>query len=336
MNKSDAAKKNYYGVKEIALFSIITLAALALGICAGSVNVSIKDVALVLFTNAENPYRNIIASIRIPRVLCAALTGAALSLCGAAMQGLLRNPLADGSTLGVSSGAALGAIAAMAFGFTKNSGIIIASIVCAAVSLTFILSLSYKMDHSLSTNTIILIGVVFTMFSNSLISLIISFSGEKVKSITFWMMGSLSGKSYANVLTLAAILIVFGAAILWRAEELNAFAIGEDNARNVGVNVKRVKLILLICVSALVGACVSLGGTIGFVGLVIPHGARFIAGPNHKKLLPASAFAGAFFLTLADLAGRVLIRPLEIPIGVITSLIGSVVFVHIFYFSRKR
>jgi iron complex transport system permease protein len=330
------SKKDYYGLKETTAFILITLAALALGICAGSVNVPIKDAVKVLFTNSENQYRNIIVSIRVPRVLCAALVGAALSLCGAAMQGLLRNPLADASTLGVSSGAALGAVFAMAFGFTRNFGIIIFSVLFAAGSLIFILSLSYKMDHSLSTNTIILIGVIFTMFSHSVISLIISFAGEKVRSITFWLMGSLSGKSYAHVFALAAVLAAFGAGILRYAVELNAFAIGEDNARNVGVNVKRVKLILLICVSALVGACVSLGGTIGFVGLAIPHGARFIAGPNHKKLLPASIFAGAVFLTLADLIGRVIIRPLEIPIGVITSFIGSIVFVHIFYFSRKR
>ena len=117
--------------------------------------------------------------------------------------------------------------------------------------------------------------------------------------------------------------------------ELNALAIGEDNARNVGVNVKRVKLIVMICVSVLIGVCVSVGGTIGFVGLVTPHMVRLIAGPNHRRLLPASVFAGAVFLMLADLVARVVLKPVELPIGVVTSLIGAVVFVIIFYRSKK-
>jgi len=255
------------------------------------------------------------------------------------MQGLLRNPLADGSTLGVSSGASLGAILAIAFGITipgiPFAGTMIMAILFAFVSLVFILSLAYRLDHSLATNTIILIGVIFTMFAHSIISLIIAFAGEKVKSIMFWTMGSLASSSYENALALLVALALCGAVLLGSARELNAFAVGEDNARHVGVDVKRVKLRVLICASALIGVCVSIGGTIGFVGLVTPHIVRMVVGPNHKRLLPASLFSGAIFLMLADLIGRVILRPLELPIGVITSLIGSMVFVYIFYTSRK-
>ena len=123
--------------------------------------------------------------------------------------------------------------------------------------------------------------------------------------------------------------------IFFTARELNAFAVGEDNARTIGVNVKRVKLTVLICVSALIGVCVSIGGTIGFVGLVTPHIMRMITGPNHKRLLPASAMGGATFLLLSDLAARTLLSPLELPIGVVTSLVGAVVFVFVFYRSRR-
>jgi iron complex transport system permease protein len=138
-----------------------------------------------------------------------------------------------------------------------------------------------------------------------------------------------------NALTLLVILAVFGTVVIRYGRELNAFAIGEDNARHVGVNVKRIKFTVLIAVSAIIGVCVSIGGTIGFVGLVIPHMTRMVVGPNHKRLLPATLFSGATFLMLADLVSRVLLNPLELPLGVATSFIGSIVFVYIFYKTRK-
>jgi iron complex transport system permease protein len=255
------------------------------------------------------------------------------------MQGLLRNPLADGSTLGVSAGASLGAVIAIAFSVSVPAlslvGTVSMAMLFAFLSLIIILSLAYKMDASLSTNTIILIGIIYSMFMNSIISLVITFAGERVKHITFWTLGSFAGTSYANALTLLIALLIFGTAILCYARELNAFAIGEDNARHVGVHVKRVKMIVLICVAGLIGVCVSVSGTIGFVGLVIPHMTRMLVGPNHRRLLPAVLFAGAVFLLLADLAARVLLRPLELPIGVVTSFVGSIAFIYIFYRSRK-
>ncbi len=330
---------------EYIMFGIVTLCVMLLCVCAGSVSVPVKDtLTAIWYTIWGLPIpagisQSIIIFVRLPRILCVALVGASLSLCGGAMQGLLRNPLADGSTLGVSSGASLGAVIAIAFGITVPGlpfgGTVIMAMLFAFLSLILILSLSYKLDFSLSTNTIILIGVIFTMFAHSIISLIITFSGDKIKSIMFWTMGSLAGSSYENALILFAALVIFGALILLFSQELNAFAIGEDNARHVGVNVRKVKFTVLISVSALIGVCVSIGGTIGFVGLVIPHMTRMIVGPNHKKLLPVSLFTGASFLMLADLAGRVLLRPLEVPIGVVTSFIGAIAFVLIFYKARK-
>jgi iron complex transport system permease protein len=256
------------------------------------------------------------------------------------MQGLLRNPLADGSTLGVSSGASLGAVIAIAFGITIPSlpfaGTMVMAITFAFISLIIILSLAYKLDYSLATNTIILIGVIYSMFISSILSLIITFASDKVQHITFWTMGSLAGSSLNNARVLLMALVTFGGVILLHARELNAFAIGEENARHIGVNVKRVKLIIMIAVSGLIGVCVSIGGTIGFVGLVTPHMVRMITGPNHKRLLPASLFGGATFLMLADLVARILLNPLELPIGVVTSFIGALLFVYIFYTSRRK
>jgi iron complex transport system permease protein len=316
-------------------------------IAIGSVNISFTDTIKAIWhaiTQIAVPEElefvySIIVSVRLPRVICVALSGAALSICGGAMQGLLKNPLADGSTLGVSSGAALGAVIAIAIGlYIPNSPVtatMLMAMLFAFLSMLFILSLSYKMDYSLSTNTIILIGVIFSMFASSILALITSFASHKLREITFWTMGSLSGSSYYNALILFVALAICGSVIIMHSSELNAFAIGEDNARHIGVNIKKTRLTIMIMVSILIGVCVSIGGSIGFVGLVTPHIIRMIVGPNHKKLLPASLFGGAIFLMLADLIARTIISPLELRLGIVTSFVGAIVFVIIFYRTRK-
>ncbi len=339
----------HFSLWEYLLFAAVTFAVMCLCVCLGSVNIPLGETLSVLGAAARELLGRgeaqsgvsaaIIVSRRLPRVLCVAMTGAALSLAGAAMQGLLKNPLADGSTLGVSSGAALGAVIAIAFGITfpglPFAGTMILAILFAFLSLLIILGLAYKLDYSLSTNTIILIGVIFSMFVSSLMNIIVTFAADRIQHITFWTMGSLQGASWQNAGVLLGALILFGGAIFLHARELNAFAVGEDNARHIGVNVRRVKMILLITVSGLIGVCVSIGGTIGFVGLVTPHMVRMLVGPNHRRLLPASLFGGAVFLLLADLVARTLLNPRELPIGVVTSLVGAVVFVGIFYRTRK-
>lgn len=334
-----------FSLRTYALFTLALLSAMLLCICVGSVSIPLRDTVRVILGSMwglempEGVSKAIIWNVRLPRVINVALVGAALSLCGAAMQGLLRNPLADGSTLGVSSGASLGAVIALAFGVSipgvPYGGVMVMAMVFAFGSLALILSLAYVLDRSLSTNSIILIGVIFSMFASSVMSLIITFAGDQVRTITFWTMGSLSGTNDTHARILSVALLLCGAVVLRYARELNAFAIGEDNARHIGVNVRRVKLVILVTVSVLIGVCVSIGGTIGFVGLVMPHMARMVAGPNHKRLLPASMFSGAIFLLLADLVARTLLSPIELSIGVVTSLVGAVAFVVIFYRTRK-
>lgn len=340
---------NRFSLLEYGLFVLVSLAVGCLCVCVGSVNIPLGDTLAVTWeairalTGQGAPPSGltaaIILSIRIPRVLCVAMVGGALSLAGAAMQGLLKNPLADGSTLGVSSGAALGAVVAIAFGlrfpFLPFAGTVVMAILFAFLSLLIILALAYKLDYSLSTNTIILIGVIFSMFVSSLMSILMTFAADKIQHITFWTMGSLQGKSYSDAGLLFAALLGFGGVLFLHARELNAFAIGEDNARNIGVDVRRVRLTVLITVSGLIGVCVSVGGTIGFVGLVTPHMARMLVGPNHRRLLSASMFGGAVFLMLADLVARILLDPIELPIGVVTSLVGAAVFIVLFYRTRK-
>ncbi len=337
-------RPEHYSLWQYLLFTAALLGAMCLCVCMGSVPIPLSDTLCALRAAlAGQPKEGLAAtilSVRLPRVLCVALSGAALSLAGACMQGLLRNPLADGSTLGVSSGAALGAVIAIAFGITFPSlpfaGTTVLAIAFAFLSLLLILALAYRLDYSLSTNTIILIGVIYSMFVSSAMSVIVTFASDRLKSITFWTMGSLQGTGYKDALLLAAALVLCGTVLCLHTRELNAFAVGEDNARTIGVNVRRTKLVVLIAVSVLIGVCVSIGGTIGFVGLVTPHMVRMLTGPNHKRLLPASMFAGAIFLLLADLAARTVFSPLELPIGVVTSLVGAVVFIFIFYQTRKE
>lgn len=327
------------------LMMVLVLSGLTLCVCVGSVSIPVRETVRIIWNAVcgtsvpDGAYGSIILSVRLPRVMCVALCGASLSLCGGVMQGLLRNPLADGSTMGVSSGAALGAVLAILIGFQPSGfplgGTVLMAILFAFLSMILVLVLVLWLDRALSDTTIILIGVIFSMFAHSLISLLITFSGDKIKSLTFWTMGSFAGSRYDHVLLVLGALIVFGGIMISRWRELNALSIGEENARSIGVPVRRTKLILMVCSSALIGTCVSIGGTIGFVGLVIPHLLRMVVGSNHRRLLPASIFGGAVFLMLTDLAARTLLRPTELPIGVVTSLIGSVFFVAVFYRSRK-
>ncbi len=345
MNDTRTLRRERFAPLTYALLTAGLLLAMILCVCVGSVPISLSDTVTAVWNALwglpipQTIAKNIILNVRLPRVLCVALSGASLSLCGAAMQGLLRNPLADGSTMGVSSGAALGAVIAMAAGFTLPGtgygGVMVTAMAFAFGSLVLILSLAYALDHSLATHSIILIGVIFTMFISSIISLVVTFASDHTRSLNFWTLGSFSGVNYDQAKLLALALALCGGVIMRYSHELNAFAVGEDNARHVGVNVKRVKLVILITVSALIGVCVSISGTVSFVGLVMPHIARMLVGPNHKRLLPASLFAGAIFLLLADLAARTLFSPIELSIGVVTSLVGAVAFVIIFYRTRK-
>lgn len=335
------------GMVYLCFFSLFLFSFLV-SVSVGSVDISLSDTVRILLSvfrpgDASGVSDNlsvIIERVRLPRVILSAMVGAALSVSGTAMQGLLRNPLADSSTLGVSSCAALGAVFAIATGFQlpllPYLGITISSILFAFLSLFLILALSYRMDRSLSTNTIILTGIIVSMFAGSIISFIVSVSGDQMKNIVFWTMGSFSGRGWTYVVLVLPFFTVGILGLLRYSSELNAFALGEEKAGYLGVDTKRVKYIILILVSVLVGVSVSVSGTIAFVGLVIPHITRMLVGPNHRDLMPLSMVSGATFLMVTDLVSRTVLRPSELPIGVVTSLIGSVIFIYIFYSQRQK
>ena len=328
----------------IFLLIIASIVSAVITLCMGAVQIPVQDTLSVLLqhlfgTDTGTPvsiaFEQIVWQIRMPRIILGFLAGSGLALCGCVMQAVVQNPMADPYILGVSAGATLGATGSLFLGLGVISGFW--AFVGAGSACFLVLTLSSADGKTTSVKLILsgmIVNALLTAFSNFIIA--VAGDSDGMMSIKFWTMGSLRGSTYQNAAVLALALLFCGTVILLHAQILNAFAVGEDNARQIGVDVKRAKLMLLIMVSVLIGVCVSVGGTIGFVGLVTPHMARMLVGPNHKRLLPASMFGGAVFLMLADLIARILLNPLELPIGVVTSFVGAIVFVVIFYQSRKE
>lgn len=279
----------------------------------------------------------ILAQIRLPRTLLGCAVGAVLALCGVAMQGLFRNPLADPGLVGVSSGAALGAAIAIV-GSTFVPALVpgwepYVLSVFAFVGGLVVTLLVYRLGRrngQTHVATMLLAGIALTALAGAVVGLFTYLADDRtLRSLTFWNLGSLNGASYARLWPL---LLITVAVALWlprRAKALNALLLGESEARHLGFDVERVKRELVICTALGVGAAVAAAGLIGFVGLVVPHLMRLLVGPDHRLLLPASALAGASLLLLADVAARLVIAPAELPIGIVTALLGAPFFLYL-------
>jgi iron complex transport system permease protein len=327
-----------------ACFLLITM---LFAISIGTVHVPITDILSILsakilhlpFEKMDPMYTNIVWSIRLPRVLLAGLVGASLAIAGAAFQGLLRNPLADPYTLGVSSGASVGGVVTIFFNLSipviGEFTLPFLSVICAFITILLVLLFAQKIERSMKVETIILTGVIFSSFLGAFISLMIALTGDELRQIMSWLLGSVSMRGWDYIKIILPFFIFGSLLLLVNANELNAMSFGEERARHLGVNVQRRKMVVLTAGSILTGAAVSVSGTIGFVGLVIPHLSRILWGPDHKHLLPLSILTGSGFLILADLVARTIISPTELPIGVITALIGAPVFALILI-GRKR
>lgn len=281
-------------------------------------------------------YRDILLQIRMPRVLLAAAVGSSLAVAGAVFQGLFRNPMADPYVIGVSSGAAVGAV------FAMLAGIRIALVGLGAVPLFAfaggILSilLVYTMarvGRTVPVMTLLLAGIAVSAFLSALVSLLTYYSGEKLHLVVFWLMGGLGGATWNKVRLMIPYALAGYICVSFFARELNVLLLGEETARHLGVETEKVKKILLMGASLLVAAAVSTSGIIGFVGLIVPHFIRLIAGPDHRFLLPASALLGASLLIGADALARTVVTPAELPLGIITALVGAPLFI---YLLKKR
>ncbi|MBN2712366.1 MAG: iron ABC transporter permease [Planctomycetes bacterium] len=273
---------------------------------------------------------SVVVDVRLPRIMCAIFVGAVLAMAGVLMQGVLLNPLAEPYTLGVSAGAAFGAALAIVTGITLYGAYPVAAFafVGAVVALGMVMLLA-TFDGQIAPVNLILSGVIVAAILAAGIGFLKYLADEKVSLIVFWLMGSFSQATWPQVLMAGGGVILSLAGGLFYARELDLLALGARSAHSLGVNTAKVRLIVLVLASLMTAACVSISGIIAFVGLIIPHFMRFLLGPGHGKLIPATALAGALLLLLADTITRALL-PYEVPIGVLTSLIGGPVFCIIF------
>jgi len=280
---------------------------------------------------------SIILDLRLPRILSGALVGSALAMAGAVLQALLRNPLADPFVLGISSGAAVGAVLAILFGLGSTFLGTYAVPGFAFGGALFTLFLVYfiaRVEGRARTNTMLLAGVIVSSFFSAVIMFLISAtSDEQIYNVTFWLMGNLEYMASQPLGVVFLYLVAGGGILLALARDFNLLSLGEETASELGVDVERVKKTAFIFASLITGAVVSVSGLIGFVGLIVPHVVRMIWGPDHRFLLPASALVGAMLMVVADTLARTVMAPTEIPVGVVTAMGGAPFFV---YLLRKK
>lgn len=341
-----SSKKVHNNKIKIAVLAILSIIVIVVSVGIGSVYIPPLDILQITFAkifggSLDFPQINvgIIWNMRLPRVLMAFMVGALLSVSGTVMQSVLKNPLASSYTLGVSSGAALGVGLTIFFGVSASLlGIFTLPIVgLFSGVLTVILAviLAQKIDKSMANHTIILVGMVFSLFINALLTLISALSGETMQRMIYWQMGSFSLKDWSFVGALFPICVIGIAILIKYSRELDHLTFGEDAAFVAGISVKKTKWILLSVSAALTGCAVSLVGIIGFVDLITPHIARKLFCSSHRVVVPTSALIGGIFMVIADVVARTIVTPSELPIGAVTAIIGAPFFVYI-YFGRKR
>ncbi|MEO7997499.1 MAG: iron ABC transporter permease [Gemmatimonadaceae bacterium] len=305
----------------LGLLGLLLLCVVAVGI--GPVSLPIGDVVRALVGSGDTTIIAIVRDGRLPRVLLAALVGAGLSASGGALQGTLRNPLAEPYLLGVSGGAAVGAVIATAFGVDSPIGVTLAAFVGAAASTLCVSLIAHIVSGRTDARVLLMAGVVVGAFANAVI--IVTLAGvpaDRLRGALWWMMGSAGDATWSGVARLAAAVLIFGGALLWLARELDVLALGEEPAAALGANVDRTSRQIFLIASFLAAATVAAAGLIGFIGLVVPNLARAMGARRHRPMLLLSAVYGALLLVFADLVARTVRAPAELPLGAITALIG--------------
>lgn len=336
-------RKNGQKIAISLLLIMIPLTAL-LSITIGTADITAGDAFRILFavlkgTAEENYSRGlitIIIKLRIPRILLALLAGASLGTTGTVLQGVFRNPMADPYVMGISSGAALGVTIAIISGFANPLAIQISSFLGAVASLICVLIISGISGNKGNSFIMLLSGIAISFFFTSGMSLLMYLNRDQAEKILFWTFGSLSGASWGKVKQVFVILLAGMAILLSQWKTLNTLTQGDDTARSLGVNPEPARIFLLTISSLITAFCVSVTGIIGFVGLMIPHAMRMLTGSDHKTLIPFSALGGALFLLIADSIGRVILSPSELPVGIVTSLLGTPYLLGIIFFKRRR
>ncbi|TFY86574.1 iron ABC transporter permease [Pseudomonas kairouanensis] len=315
---------------------VLLLAAVLAGVAIGETAISPQVVLQVLANKlwaagfVLDPIdEGVVWNYRLTRALVAAACGAGLATCGVILQSLLRNPLADPYLLGISAGASTGAVLVALMGV--GGGLVSLSagaFVGAMAAFALVILLARASGSSSGTGQIILAGIAGSQLFNALTAFLItkSASSEQARGIMFWLLGNLSGVRWPSVWLAVPVAVLGLAVCLWHRRALDAFTFGTDSAASLGIPVRRVQFVLVGCAALVTAVMVSIVGSIGFVGLVIPHAVRLLLGTGHSRLLPASALGGALFLIAADVLSRTLIKGQVIPVGVVTALVGAPVF----------
>jgi iron complex transport system permease protein len=320
---------------------ILLLAVVIVALKLGAVPVSVSDLVLSLGRVAmgrsdqlPSAYRLILFELRLPRILLGVLVGAALSVAGAGFQALLRNPLADPYVLGVSSGAALGAILSLIASPRWPLIMPLAAFLGAALTIAAVYFLGQR-SGQLDSSTLLLAGIITASFLSAVIMfLMTTLAGRDLRGMAFWLMGDLSTPLPLGLRWLFVVgLVAAVGAIYTTASDLNLLLSGEREALHLGVDVTRVKLVVYVAASALTGLAVSVSGAIGYVGLLVPHVMRLLFGSDYRLLIPTSALGGAIAIVLADTLARTIVAPTELPVGAMTAMAGAPVFI---YLLRRR
>ncbi len=317
--------------------SALLVLSIGVAVTIGPANVSVPDVYRVILTHmgigssgVGRIQDGIVWELRLPRTLLAAVCGAGLALCGAIMQSLLRNPLADPFVLGISSGASTGAVLVAVLG-VGGGALSLSTGAFAGALLSFVLVMLLAAGAGGGNDRVVLAGVAGTQLFSALTSFIVisSADAEQTRGVLFWLLGSLSGADWTDVVLLGMVVCLFN------TSALDAFTFGHDAAASLGVPVKWVRILLLVITALITASLVSAAGAIGFVGLVLPHAARFLVGARHRRLLPTTVVIGAMFMVWVDTIARTLFAPQEIPVGVVTALIGVPAFALILFRLRR-
>lgn len=277
----------------------------------------------------------IVYQVRAPRVILAVLVGGALAAVGTTFQGLFKNPMADPYVIGVSSGAALGAAVAIVTGFSRVLGIwaLPVAAFAGAISTVVLVYNLAKVGHKLPVFNLLLAGVALSSFMTAIMSFLMILHSRELSQIIFWTLGSFAGREWIHI-KIAAPVIFTGIGLLWFfARELNAMLFGEETAQTLGVDPERVKQVILVIAAITVASAVAVSGTIGFVGLIVPHTVRLLTGPDHRFLMPCAVLVGGTFMVATDTFARVALAPTEIPVGIITAMFGGPFFI---YLLRKK
>ena len=312
--------------------ALLVLLGLGAGVAIGPVMIPLDQLVDILFKGwgAEDKpaFAQIVHGLRVPRALTAALVGWALAVSGAVMQGVFQNPLASPYVLGIASGASAGAALVIALGLQGSLGgfaLAIGAFVGGAVVVWVVQHLARLRSGPVRTDTLILAGVALGALFSAVTTLLIFLSGEQLKAIVLWIMGGLGRSSWSYLTWLAPVIVAGTALLLPYGRQMNALALG-DGVRHLGVDSKRLHRVLLGVVTLMTASAVAVAGTIGFVGLIVPHALRLLMGPDHRLLLPACALGGAAFLMTCDTLARTAWAPLELPVGVLTAMVGAPFF----------